>query len=283
MRIGFHIPIRFGLSRVAELADERGCSTVQVFTRAPQNWRINKLENREVAAFRDGMAARDIAPVFVHTQYLLSLGTHEAGLRERSVRSLLLDLNRAALLGAPYVVTHIGSAGQANRSTAVRRVSRAVDAAMANAAECVMLLLENSAAAGSLLGGSPAELADVICGSAFPDRLGVCMDTSHAFAAGHSITTATGLDDFLGEMDRCFGLERLRLIHLNDSKAPFGSRVDRHWHIGRGEMGEAALARILNHPRLRDLPFIMETPGFDLRTDRMNMRAVRRLCRGAPE
>jgi deoxyribonuclease-4 len=144
-----------------------------------------------------------------------------------------------------------------------------------------MLLLENSAGAGSLLGHSPEELADVVGASRQPDRLGICIDTAHAFAAGYPIISAAGLDDFLALLDRRLTPERLKLIHFNDSKAPFGARVDRHWHIGKGQMGKEGLARIVNHPRLRDVPFIMETPEADLRHDRMNMRAFERLLRPA--
>jgi len=275
---GFHIPIADGLSKVPELARQRGCTTVQVFSRPPRNWRLNKLVDEEVRAFREGIAAAGISPVCIHTQYLLNLASADTALRRRSVRALALEMDRAPILGAAYVITHLGSAKGRRRDLAVRRVVRSILEAIADAPGEPMLLLENCAGGGDLIGGDFAEIGEIVraCSDAGTD-VGVCLDVAHAFEAGYDITTAAGLRRSLAELDSEIGLERLRLIHFNDSKTPLGSRADRHWHIGNGEMGREGLARIANHPRLRRLPFIMETPEMDLKHDRMNMRAFRRL------
>jgi len=276
--VGFHIPIADGLSKVPEFARQRLCGTIQIFSRPPRNWRVSRLVDEEVREFREGIAAAGISPVCIHTQYLLNLATTERTLRRRTVRALALEMHRALILGADYVITHLGSARGRPRAAAVRRVIRSILEAHADAPEGPTLLLENCAGSGDLIGADFAELGTIIrsCSDSGVD-VGVCLDTAHAFAYGHEITTAAGLRGSLAELDAEIGLDRLRVIHFNDSKTPLGSNVDRHWHIGKGEMGRTGLARIVRHPKLRRLPFIMETPEMDLKYDRMNMRAFGRL------
>jgi deoxyribonuclease-4 len=280
INVGFHIPIATGLGKVPELARQRGCTTIQIFSRPPRNWRLNTLIDGEVRAFRDGIAAAGISPVCIHTQYLLNLASPERLLRRRSVRALALEVERAVTLGAEYVITHLGSARGSGRTAAVGRVVRSVIEALGDAPAAPMLLLENCAGGGDLIGSDFAEIGAIVraCSDASVE-VGLCLDVAHAFAAGYELTTVGGLRQSLAELDAGIGLERLRVIHFNDSKAPLGSRVDRHWHIGKGEMGREGLGRIVNHPKLRRLPFIMETPEMDLEHDRMNMRAFRRLLR----
>ena len=275
---GFHIPIADGLGKVPELARQRGCTTIQIFSRPPRNWRVNTLVDEEVQAFREGIAAAGISPVCIHTQYLLNLATTERTLRRRTVRALALEMERAPVLEADYVITHLGSAKGRRRDLAVRRVVRSILEALADAPDGPMLLLENCAGGGDLIGCNFAEIGEIVraCSDAGV-QVGMCLDVAHAFAAGYEVTTARGLGESLAELDAEIGLGRLRVIHFNDSRTPLGSRADRHWHIGKGEMGREGLRRIVNHPRLRGLPFIMETPEMDLRHDRMNMRAFRRL------
>lgn len=278
VRVGFHISIAQGLSTVPELARQRGCTTIQIFSRPPRNWRLNGLVDDEVQAFRRRIAAGGIAPVCIHTQYLLNLASPDRTLRRRSVRSLALEMERACILAAQYVITHLGSAKGRRRTAARRRVVRSIVEALADAASGPMLLLENSAGAGDFIGGDFAEIGGIVrpCGEAGVE-VGMCLDVAHAFAAGYDLTTDEGLGDSLAQLDAEIGIHRLRVIHFNDSRTPLGSRVDRHWHIGKGEMGREGLARIANHPKLSKLPFIMETPEMDLKHDRMNMGAFKRL------
>lgn len=272
-KVGFHIPIAGGLSNVPEEAQRRGCTSVQAFSRSPRNWLLKELAPREVAAFREGLAARGISPVTVHTQYLLNLATDDRRLRRKSIESLRLEMTRAFVLGARYVVTHIGSAGQQPREAALARVATAVDEALRDAPDGVRLLLENSAGAGNLIGNSFQEIGQIVAMLGCKARVGTCLDVAHAFAAGYQITRAEGLEALVAELDRHLGRTRLELVHLNDSKAPCGARRDRHEHIGKGLMGKAGLRRTVNHPRLRHLPFIMETPEATIENDRRNMAA----------
>ncbi|MGD8241123.1 MAG: deoxyribonuclease IV, partial [Armatimonadota bacterium] len=274
----FHIPISDGLGKVPDLARQRACTTVQIFSRPPRNWRINRLADDEVQAFRDAIATAGISPVCIHTQYLLNLASADTALRRRSVRALAREMDRAPLLGADYVITHLGSARGRRRCAAVRRVSRSIIQALSDAPAGPILLLENSAGSGDLIGAEFSEIGSIVrdCADAGVE-VGVCLDIAHAFAAGYELTTARGLREALVELDGEVGLERLRVIHFNDSKTPLGSGVDRHWHIGKGKMGREGLRRIVRHPALQRLPFIMETPELDLKHDRMNMRAFKRL------
>jgi len=277
-KVGFHVSIGDGLSKVPEGAQQRGCTSVQVFSRSPRNWRLKELDPGEVAAFRQGLASLAIAPIIVHTQYLLNLATGQPELRRRSVESLRLDMTRALVLGAQYVVTHIGSAGQQPREQAIANIASAVDEALRDAPDGVRLLLENSAGAGNLIGNSFQEIGRIVGLLECRARVGVCLDVAHAFAAGYKITTPQGLATLLTEIDEHLGRRRLALVHCNDSRAPCGSQRDRHEHIGKGQMGQEGLRLIVNHPRLRDLPFIMETPEASLQNDRRNMRAFLHLA-----
>ncbi|MFQ6133792.1 MAG: deoxyribonuclease IV, partial [Armatimonadota bacterium] len=250
----------------------------QVFSRSPRNWRLRELDPGEVTAFREGLASLGIAPLIVHTQYLLNLATDHPVLRRRSIESLRLDMTRAFVLGARYVVTHIGSAGEQPRQQAIESVASAVDEALRDAPEGVRLLLENSAGAGNLIGNAFSEIGDIVNLLACKSRVGTCLDVAHAFAAGYQITTGPGLEARIAAGDEHVGASRLELIHFNDSKAPCGARRDRHQHIGRGLMGREGLRLIVNHPRLRRLPFIMETPEATVEHDRRNMAAFLRLA-----
>lgn len=279
MRLGFHIPIAGGWVRALQRAVILRCTCLQVFTSAPVQWARKPLDPVVAPWFGQALRALDIQPLFVHAIYLLNLASEDRELWRRSRAHLAEELNRAALLGARGVVVHLGSAAgseddRCGTRVVLQRVARALDYALARGAPGVQILLENCAGQGSLVGCTPASLADIIARTRHPDRLAVCLDTAHALAHGYAIHTPEGLDALLTECGDTFGLERLQLIHANDSKAPVGSRTDRHWHIGRGHIGRAGFRVILNDSRLRHLPFIMETPASQ-EWDPRNMRALR--------
>jgi len=278
MRFGFHLPIRYGVAKVPALARKLGCKTVQLFSRSPRMWRPTMQSEEALAAMREGLCALGVAPVALHTIYLVNLASPDKKLWEMSLDALAEELRRAPLFGAQFVVTHLGSAGGDSLAAGLKRAARAVRRALDCCDAHVRLLLENSAGSGNIVGARFAELAEVFALADDP-RLGLCFDTAHAFASGYNVASATGLRETLAEIDREIGLARLLLVHLNDSKAPLGSRIDRHAHIGQGEIGPTGLGRIVCHPRLRRLPFIMETPidhpGDDLR----NMRRLRAIVR----
>lgn len=281
MRIGFHVPIAGGWRRTLQRAIERRCTTLQVFTSAPVQWAQVPLHPVEAPWFAEALRALDIAPLFVHAIYLLNLATEDRELWERSRRHLRTELRRAHTLGAAGVVVHLGSTGDAGTEAAgLKRVARAVDFALGDAPGDCRVLLENCSGQGALIGSTPQALGEVMTLSRHPDRLAVCLDTAHAFARGYALHTPDGLGALLDECDRAFGLDRLVLIHANDSLGALGSRRDRHGHIGHGEIGRAGFANVLNHPALAHLPFIMETPS-EQDWDARNLRAIRRLIRPA--
>ena len=276
-RFGFHVSIAGGLGTVLPRARERHCTTVQLFTSSPSQWRTLPLDPALAAALRDGLAAADIRPHFVHAIYLLNLASPDRALGHKSVLHLAEELRRAALLGAAGVVLHLGSVGDTGRLTpGLRRLARALQEVRARAESTLPLLLENGAGAGHTLGGTPEQLGEIVAHAALAEPLRLCLDTAHAFAAGLPIHTPEGLAETLARLDAALGPDRLALLHLNDSKYAFATHHDRHWHLGSGHLGREALARIINHPRLKSLPMIMETPG-TVEDDRRNMYAVRRL------
>lgn len=276
-RFGFHVSIAGGLAQVLPRARERHCTAVQTFTSSPSQWRLGPLVPEQAAALREGLIAADIRPHLVHAIYLLNLASPDRDLWNRSVRYLGEELRRAALLGAAGVVFHLGSVGPQGRDReGVRRVARALREARARAQVGLPLILENSAGAGRTLGSTPEQIGEIMAQAPEAEPLRLCLDTAHAFAAGLPVHTEEGLEQVLARVEVNMGRSRLALIHLNDSKYPFASRHDRHWHVGQGYLGREALARVVNHPRLRALPMIMETPG-TTDDDKRNMRAVRRM------
>ncbi len=263
IRLGFHIPIVGGWKQTLGAAVRRRCTTCQVFTSAPVQWRRRTLDPDAAAWFAAELQSRDIWPLFVHAPYLLNIASPNRSLLSKSLRCLADELERAALLQAVGVVLHLGSIGDRGRLAAgLRRVARTLDRALEATDLQMPLVLENC--------------AGHISHSRYPQRLQVCLDTAHAFAAGYPLHTQQGLDELLASLDEQLGSERLVLIHANDTTSILGSRVDRHWHIGKGNIGTTGFRRLLNHPRLADKPFIMETPGTE-DDDHRNMRAIRRL------
>ncbi len=279
MRIGFHVPTTGGLSKALRRALERRCETVQVFVGAPVQWKALTPSGADAAEWRAAVTAHDIRPVFVHSCYLINPASTEKTLWRKSVRRLATDLSHAELLGAAAVVTHLGSPTKAverSRAWLTSRVAEAIDAALEQSSGTPRLLLENSAGMGHAVGSEYGQIGEIMGLSRHSDRLGVCLDSAHSFAAGYTWHQPEALDRALAEAEAAFGLGALELLHVNDSRSPFASRVDRHWHIGRGEIGRDGFRAIVNHPLLRDLPMIMETPEASLEADLRNLRALRR-------
>lgn len=280
MLIGFHTSIAGGIPLAVERAKSLGCTTMQIFTHSPRVWAMKDIDPEDAQAFGKARKAAGIAPVFVHTAYLINLASRDEALYKRSVDMLRTEMVRADMLGAEYVVTHLGSASGHDPEQSKRRVADAIGAALEGLKVSARLLLENTAGERGDVGYDLDDIGEII-GMSGAGGAGVAIDTCHSFGAGYDIKTARGLDDFVARLDSAIGLDRLGLIHLNDSKHPLGSRRDRHENIGRGEIGRAAFGRIINHPELRDKPFVMETPKASDEDDRRNMALVRRLRKRA--
>jgi len=262
-----------------------GCDTIQVFTKSNRQWRAKRLSDREVEAFKANLAAAGIGPVVAHDCYLVNLAAARHSLWKKSVAAFREEMDRAGRLGIPYLVTHPGAHAGAGEAEGIRRVGEALNVLHAALPRHggVQILLETTAGQGSSLGYRFEQLAAILDQVERADRVGICLDTCHVFAAGYDIRTTDGYRKTMRELDACLGLHRLKAIHLNDSLQGLGSRVDRHAHIGDGRMGLEPFRCLVNDPALRGIPMILETPKDDdfVKADRRNLARLRRLLNSA--
>ncbi len=284
MLVGFHLSIGRGFAKAVDSAEKLGITALQIFTHNAAAWQMKPISVNAAVAFKHRLAGSSVRYVVVHTGYLLNLASPDDALFSRSITALAEEIARAGRLGITHVVTHLGAHKGAGRKTGIARIVAGLNQVIATGAWAqyprVNLLLENTAGAGTTMGTTFAELGEIITSLADSSRIGVCLDTCHAFAAGYELRTPTGLEETLAEFDHEIGLERLKLIHLNDSAYPRGAHRDRHAHIGHGEIGDAGIAGIINHPALRGLPFILETPKLidgKIDADPLNLKKVRAL------
>ena len=276
-RVGVHTSIAGSLAQAAEKAHELGCTAFQIFSTNPRMWKSREPTAEELAAVARLRRQYDLHPLVIHANYLLNLASPDRTLRKRSLNAFREEIGRAVALRAEYLVLHPGSYRESSAEEGIRTLADSIREAMRETPpEGVRLLVENTCGQGNTLGGSFAELRDIL---ALLDGLPAdcCIDTAHCFAAGMDIASAPGLDAMVAELDRTVGLERVQVIHTNDSRSPLGSHRDRHEHIGRGGIGREGFRRIVNHPALREKVFILETPIEKPGDDRRNLRAIRSL------
>ncbi|MDY6796710.1 MAG: deoxyribonuclease IV [Actinomycetota bacterium] len=269
-----------GLVKAVNRAAERGCETMQIFASNPRSWTHSEISPRDISMFRSGCGERGLSPVFVHSPYLVNLAAPVECTWGRSIEALTKNVEAAEALGASAVVTHLGSHGGMGEDFGIGRVIRALEKVLSDCHECVPVLLETTAGSGKSVGHTFTQLGEILEAFEGEDLLGLCFDTCHAFAAGYELRYPPGIEETLEELDREVGLERLRLIHANDSKGDRGSRVDRHQDIGEGYLGLEAFEYLVNHPAMRHLPWILETPHMTLEKDRRNLCLLRSLARG---
>jgi deoxyribonuclease-4 len=282
MRFGFHISIAGGFSKVVERAEIRGCETIQFFSRNPRGWRYDPLDKEEVGAFRSSMKTSTLFPVFLHLPYLANIACSRSRFYARSVKSIVTDLKRAEQLGAQYLIIHIGHRMESSVEEAMEAVSKGINQAFEKVKNSVILLLENTAGQGTEIGHSFDQIGKIINQVDGKERMGVCLDTAHTFEAGYDLSKPEGTESMLESFEKTIGLKRLHLLHLNDSKTSLGSRKDRHWHIGEGYIGKEGFRNLINHPSIRTLPGIMETPRKDTVEDLKNMKVIRSLVEVPP-
>lgn len=279
-RPGVQVSIAGGLDRAVDRALERGCDTFQIFTGNPRGWKERDLQTDSVSLFRHKVLESGMGPIAAHMPYLPNLASSRDDVYERSISALVREIQRCSLLGIPYLVTHLGSHLGSGRAEGLRRIVSGVEQALK--APDVTLLLENSAGTRNSIGGTFDEIHDLIdaIGS---DMIGVCLDTCHLFVAGYDVRTPVEVAKTMSLFDRTVGLSWLKMIHLNDSRGGLNSRLDRHEHLGLGQIGEAGISAVLSHAAVRDLPVILETPVDSRRDDRGNLQLARRLALQAPE
>lgn len=278
---GSHLSIAGGYYKAVETAAKLGLDAVQLFTKNNNQWQGKALTEDDVQRFRQALASHAIGYPVSHASYLINLASPDLMLRQKSVDAMVVEIQRADRLGIPYVIFHPGAYTTSSEAEGLQAIVESLNEIHARTSDCQTYpLLENTAGQGSNLGWRFEQLQQIIEQSAHPERLGVCLDTCHAFAAGYPMASPEEYSATVAAMESTFGIERIKAIHLNDSKKPLGSRRDRHEHIGEGEMGLEPFRNLLNDPRFSDVPMYLETEkgqrdGVEL--DAINLQTLRSL------
>jgi deoxyribonuclease-4 len=274
IRLGVHTSIAGGVSLSIERAAALKCTTLQIFSHNPRQWKVSPIPREEAERFAALRKEHDIGPAFVHASYLINLASASKTVLEQSIELLRHELENADTLGAEYVVLHTGSASGADPDKARAAAAKSILKAIGRRSFSASLILENTAGQKGDITSSIKALAEIFerCGSG--QIAGICVDTCHAFASGYDISSKTGIDQLLSEINMHVGLDKLKLIHLNDSKKAVGSRVDRHEHIGDGFIGMNGFRKLLSDKRISRVPLILETPKKTDDDDKRNLKKV---------
>lgn len=262
--LGAHVSVAGGFVEGVRRGTGLACDALQIFVKSPSQWQSKPLPPEDAAAFRAAHAESAIGPVVAHAAYLINLAAPDAQVLARSRTALADELRRCAALGVPELVVHPGAHMGAGEEAGLTAIARSLDVVDAEVGDCpTRILLEITAGQGTVLGSRFAHLAAIRARAESRDRLGVCLDTCHAFAAGYAIDSVAGWEEFLAELDSELGFDLVGCIHLNDSVGGRGSRKDRHANLGEGCLGIEPFRRLLAEPRLRHAPMILETPFGD--------------------
>jgi len=261
-RIGAHVSISGGMEKAVERQDDIGGNCGQIFAGSPRTWSVSEYTDEEGEEFQESRDEQDQNPYVIHSTYLVNLATPKEDLFEKSLNCLQSELNAAATLGVEYVVFHPGAHTGSGRENGIERIAEGIDEL--DIPDGVMLLLENTAGKGTTLGKSMGELREMIQkAETDSEKIGVCIDTCHAHAAGYELRENDGFQDFIQEIEEDLGLEKVEVVHLNDSKDEKGSEKDNHEHIGEGNIGEEGFRNVVNSEKLEELPMVLETPTSD--------------------
>jgi len=279
MLLGLHVDTAGGYDEAVAYARRLECSSLQIFSGNPKTYRVGAIDVPSLERFRAERAAAGIATCAIHTSYLINLASDDPKISTGSLRLLKNDLAVAAAGGIDFVNTHLGSYGTRDRAEGFAAVVALLERALEDIAPGVFLVLENSAGAGKLCGGTLEELGEFVRAIGHP-QLGVCLDTAHSWAAGYPIDTREGVDRFVELADQTISLERVKMFHFNDTQVPLGGHRDRHWHIGEGLIGFAGFRALAAHPALHEKTAILETPGVEA-DDVRNMQSIRLIFDGA--
>jgi deoxyribonuclease-4 len=280
LRLGIHLYTFGSLRRAAQRAAEIGANTLQIFTASPRMWRARAPDPAEVEALQSIRRTHDIWPLVVHVNYLVNLASRDPLIRARSIETFRGELERAAIVGAEFLVVHPGNCKSQPVDDAISACADGLAEACRDFSGSVTILLENTAGCGSALGSKFEELRGIrdLTAPFTAVPIGYCLDTCHLLAAGFDITTLTGLRKTIRQADKVLGLDNVAVFHANDSKTGLGSHVDRHARIGKGHIGVEPFRRLLAHPKLREKTFISETPVEEDGDDARNMETLRSLA-----
>lgn len=280
MRLGAHVSIAGGLANGPRNAAALGCETFQIFSRSPRGGTPPRITKTVVTEFRAALKAGDLSEFVIHTPYFINFASTTPRIRYGSIEVVRDELERGTQLGATYVITHLGSTKDAGKALGFHKTWRAIQRILDGYSGTTNLLLEISAGAGDLIGGSFEELAALLkkieTKAPYRDRVHICLDTCHTFATGYDLRTATAVNTTLKLFDRHIGLSRLRFLHGNDSVFDLGEHRDRHAHIGQGKIGLAGFRAIVNHPKLKHLGLVLETPPDGQADDLATLQRLRR-------
>ena len=278
MKLGAHVSTSGGLDKAIDRGAELGCETIQIFGSSPQAWAFKPIPEAQTEAFRQKAEEAGISPVFFHAVYLINLGTPNPTLLEKGIESLINYMNLAAQVDAAGVIVHPGSHKGAGYEAILQQTVSALERVLEHSPEGPWLTLENTAGMGQHIGARFEELGRILSAARpeYRERLKICLDTQHSFAAGYDVSTKDGLEAMLAEFDECIGLDNLVAVHANDSKYPLGAGVDRHENLGEGHIGLGGFENLIANPAFRDVPFFLEVPGFEGKgPDQQNMAILR--------
>ncbi len=277
MKIGAHVSTAGGISKAPGRGQEIGCEAIQIFGSSPQGWAFKPVPGEEIESFKQNAADAGIDAVFLHAIYLINLGTSNPANLKKGIDSLINYMALASNIGATGVIVHPGSHGGAGYESVLPQTVEAIKTVLDASLEGPYLVIENMAGMGQHIGARFEELGGIMEAVDHP-RLKICLDTQHSFAAGYDLTTGEGIEDMLGQLDAGPGSANVVAIHANDSKRPCGSGVDRHDNIGDGFIGEDGFAVFMGHPAFRDVPFLLEVPGFEGKgPDLQNIEILKRI------
>ena len=279
MQIGAHVSISGSVDRAVDNAIERECSAFQIFTRNPRSWFAKDLDIIDLNRFKEKLQASKIdrMAICAHMPYLPNLSSPEDDGYEKSIKSMIKEVERCDKLGIPYLVTHLGSHKGSGEENGIKRLTDALNKVARTEAD-VMILLENTAGQKNSVGSDFAQLAEIFSKCKPEKRFGVCLDTCHAFVAGYDLRTKAMANKAMKEFDETVGIKNLKILHLNDSKGELNSNRDRHDHIGLGEIGKEGLGEIIKIMNENDVPIVLETPIDDTRDDFENIKQAKSLA-----
>jgi len=280
IRIGVHTSIAGGIELSLKRANELGCNTVQIFSHNPRRWAVTPIPRENLNMFRELRSNLSISPVFIHASYLINLATKDMNILKRSEELLAVELFRADEIGADYVVLHTGSASKDKSKVARKRAIDSLNRVMSIGRWSAGLLLENTAGERGDISSNIEDIAEILAGVRSNGISGICFDTCHAFSAGYDLRRRETIDSLLDKIERYIGFDKVRLIHLNDSKRDLGARVDRHEHIGKGKIGIKGFQIFFGREEIRSIPLILETPKKSLEDDKQNLAVARKILNG---
>lgn len=275
MKFGAHVSIAAGIYKAPERASSFGCECFQMFTRSPRGGNPPKLDKETVDKFLENCEKYKLSDYYVHTPYFINFASEKSDIRKSSIRIVKEELERSDLLRVKYIMTHLGSSKGIDRSLALKRVADGVKEILDKTDTKTQLLLENSAGQGETIGEKFEELAEIL-DLVDNNDLGICIDTAHLFAAGYDLRTEKALNDLLAEFNKIVGIDRIKLIHGNDSKVGLAEKKDRHEHIGKGKIGIDGFESIVCNKHLTDLDMIVETPPEGVEIDIKTLKKLRK-------